>query len=156
MGKALARLALVAAGGIMLAGCAGVRDHKGQILDDQLASALQVGVDNKDSVAKTLGRPSFAGQFDDNDWYYVSRDTRALAFRTPRPTKQTILHVRFDSAGNVAAIERTGTERVASISPKDGRTPTLGRKKSFFDELFGNIGVVGAGGMGGGGGGPDQ
>ena len=34
------------------------------------------------------------------------------------------------------------------------QTPTLGRNRSLFDEIFGNIGAVGAGGMGGAGGGP--
>ena len=29
------------------------------------------------------------------------------------------------------------------------KTPTLGRNRSLFDEIFGNIGAVGAGGMGG-------
>jgi len=30
------------------------------------------------------------------------------------------------------------------------KTPTLGRKRSFFEELFGNIGTVGAPGLPGG------
>ena len=30
-------------------------------------------------------------------------------------------------------------------------TPTLGRKRSFFDEVFGGIGMVGSGGLPGGG-----
>ena len=30
----------------------------------------------------------------------------------------------------------------------DDRTPTLGRRRSFFDELFGNIGVLNSGALG--------
>ena len=156
MRTGLGTIAAIAAGAALLAGCAGLRDHKGPILDDQLVAGLQPGVDNKDSVTKTLGRPSFTGQDDSNDWYYISRDTRAFAFRTPRPTKQTVLHVRFDQAGNVVRVEKSGVERVASISPMDGKTPTLGRKRSFFNEIFGNIGTVGAGGIGGSGTGSTQ
>ena len=47
-------------------------------------------------------------------------------------------------------------DQVASIDPYGKTTPTLGRKKSFFSELFGNIGAVGAGGGGGPGGGSDE
>lgn len=48
-----------------------------------------------------------------------------------------------------------GMEQVARISPVSSKTPTLGRKRSLLDEIFGNIGAVGAGGMGGSGaGGP--
>jgi hypothetical protein len=41
-------------------------------------------------------------------------------------------------------------EQVASIRPFGDKTPTLGRRHSIWDELFGNIGAVGSG-MGGGG-----
>ena len=134
----------------LLSGCAGTREHRGQVIDKELASGIQVGVDNKDSVTRTLGRPTFTGQFDPNDWYYVARDTATLAFRLPRITDQTILHVRFDQAGNVSAVGQTGRETIASIDPSSDKTPTLGRKKSFFDELFGNIGTISQGGLGGG------
>ena len=126
----------------LLAGCAGVREHRGHVIDEELATAIQVGVDNKESVARTLGRPTFIGQFDQNDWYYVGRDTATLAFRLPRVTDQTVLHVRFDPAGNVAAVNQTDEKLVANIDPSNDKTPTLGRKRSFFEELFGNIGTI--------------
>ena len=72
----------------VLAGCAQHRAHKGVVLDPQLVSAIQPGVDNKDSVEKLLGRPSFTGQFTPNDWYYVSRDINQVAFRNPRVTSR--------------------------------------------------------------------
>ena len=34
-----------------------------------------------------------------------------------------------------------------NLEPSKRHTPTLGRRKSFFDELFGNIGTVGAPGL---------
>jgi hypothetical protein len=57
-----------------------------------------------------------------------------------------VLKVRFDPAGNVASISQTGTELISKISPIGDKTPTLGRDTSFFEEIFGNIGAVGAGG----------
>ena len=96
----------------------------------------------------TLGRPSFVSQFGEQDWYYVSRDMRALAFSNPKPVAQTVLRVHFDAAGNVAAVDRMGLEQVAHISPMGDKTPTLGRERSFFEDIFGNIGAVGAPGAG--------
>jgi outer membrane protein assembly factor BamE (lipoprotein component of BamABCDE complex) len=156
MKAAMARTILTAAAAALLGGCVGIYDHRGAVIDRDLAKAVQVGVDNKDSVAKTLGRPSFTGQFADSDWYYVSRDTKSVAFRRPGVTDQMVLHVRFDAAGNVSSVEKTGRELVASINPAKNRTPTLGRKHSFFQEIFGNIGTVGSGGMPGAGGPPRQ
>ena len=134
-------------GAALLGGCLGISDHRGAVIDKELASAVQVGVDNKESVAKTLGRPSFVGQFNPNDWYYVSRDTKSMPLRGVAVVDQTILHVRFDAAGNVTAVDRTGKELIAAIDPVDARTPTLGRKRGFFEELFGNIGTISQPGM---------
>ena len=141
-------LGLAVAGIALLGGCVGTKEHRGYVLDQELASAIQVGVDNKDSVTKTLGRPTFTGQFDPNDWYYVARDTKAIAFRSQKVMDQDVIHIRFDAAGNVAAVNRTDETLVARIDPVDDRTPTLGRNRSFFDEIFGNIGVFNQGAMG--------
>jgi outer membrane protein assembly factor BamE (lipoprotein component of BamABCDE complex) len=145
------RLVILASlAGLGLSGCAGYRESRGFILDDQLAQSVQVGVDNRASVERTLGRPTFTGQFADSEWYYVSRQTSTFAFRAPKVTEQTVLRVRFDPAGNVTAVERTGREKIASIDPYGRSTPTLGRRKSFFEEFFGNIGSVGGVGAGAG------
>ena len=144
MKAALVKVATAFVGAALLAGCAGTRDHRGSVIDTQLISAVEVGVDNKESVERTLGRPTFTGTFGENDWYYVSRDTSTFAFRNPRVTDQMVLHVRFDQAGNVAAVSRTGKELVANIDPVGDRTPTLGHKRTIFDEIFGNIGTVGS------------
>jgi outer membrane protein assembly factor BamE (lipoprotein component of BamABCDE complex) len=136
-------LLCVAFGAMLSAGCTRIVDHQGAILEDQLVAAVQPGVDTRDSVIGTLGRPSFVGQFDQHDWYYVSRETRQLAFNMPHPSQQTVLHVRFDDAGNVQSVNRTGLELASNISPSNDKTPTLGSHRSLFQELFGNIGAVG-------------
>lgn len=135
--------ALLAAGA-----CTPLRSHQGYVIDTDLVNSVQPGVDNRQSVLQTLGRPSFTGQFGEGDWYYVARDSSNLAFRNPRVKNQITLQISFDQAGNVTAIRRSGVEQVASINPSDKETPTLGRERGFFEELFGNIGTVGAPGAG--------
>lgn len=130
---------------VMTSGCTRLRAHQGYIGDQTLLASVQPGVDNKESVQASLGRPTFVGQFDANDWYYYARDTRQLAFAQPNATAQFVLKVRFDQSGNVASVSQTGKELIANISPVGDKTPTLGRNKSFFEEVFGNIGSVGAG-----------
>lgn len=150
-------LALTLAAGVLAAGCTPLRSHQGYIIDADLVNAIQPGVDNRQSVLATLGSPSFASQFNQGDWYYVSRDSRNLAFNPPTVKEQLVLQISFDQAGNVSAIRRSGVEQVANIRPYGKTTPTLGRDRGFFAELFGNIGAVGAPGMGGqGGGGRDR
>lgn len=138
----------------LLAGCGQLRGHQGFIYDQTLATQILPGVDNRQSVERTLGRPSFTGQFASNEWYYFARDTRQLAFANPRATAQQVMRVRFDAKGNVESVDFTGLEQVARIDPEGKKTPTLGRNRTFFQDLFGNIGAVGAPGAGAGGGAP--
>ena len=131
------------------AACTPVRTHQGYVIDADLVNSVQPGVDNRQSVTQTLGRPSFASQFGQGDWYYIARDSRNFAFRNPHAKDQIALRISFDAAGTVTAIRRSGVEQIASISPEGKTTPTLGRRRGFFQDLFGNIGTVGAAGAGG-------
>ena len=141
---AVALIAIVAT----TSGCASIKDHRGYLADATLMASVQPGVDNRASVEKTLGRPTFSSQFGDPAWYYVATNTAQAPFGTPRTTEQTVLKVNFDQAGNVVAVNTTGAEKVVRLSPDGDKTPTLGRERSFFEDLFGNIGAVGAAGAG--------
>jgi outer membrane protein assembly factor BamE (lipoprotein component of BamABCDE complex) len=148
-----ALVAALLAGAGLAAGCTPLRSHQGYIVDADLVNAIQPGVDNRESVLATLGHPSFASQFNKGDWYYVARDSRNFAFNPPKPVDQLTLQISFDPAGTVTAIRKSGTEQIAAVSPDKKTTPTLGRERGFFEDLFGNIGTVGAPGAGGGAGG---
>ncbi len=153
-----ARIAPVAviAAGLLAAGCAPLRSHQGYIIDADLVNSVQPGVDNRQSVQQVLGMPTVAGQFGAGDWYYISRDGRNYGFQTPKVRDQTTIQISFDPAGTVTAIRKGGLDQVSSISPYGKKTPTLGRQRGFFEDLFGNIGTVGAAGAGGGGGGGNR
>ena len=151
--RALTRVAIGGAVLAALAGCASIKDHRGYLVDQALVDSVQPGVDNRVSVERTLGRPTYIAQFGEPVWYYVAIDTKQAAFTRPRPYNETVLKVHFDGGGNVSRIEKTGMERVVRLDPDHHKTPTLGRNRGFLEDLFGNIGTVGAPGMGGGGGG---
>lgn len=142
-------LTALLAAALILPGCAPIRARQGYLPDYTLVTAIQPGIDNRTSVERTLGRPTFVGQFDNNDWYYLSRATQQVAFRNPRPTDQLLLHVRFDARGNVTEVKDLGLQYAEYIRPSGDKTPTLGRKRTFFQDLFGGIGQVGAAGPGG-------
>ncbi len=129
-----------------LSGCAHIQAHQGYVADSALVASVQPGVDNRESVQKTLGDPSFASQFDSGTWYYFTRATQQFSFAEPKPASQSVIAVHFDRSGAVSGVDRSGLERVVSITPVKDKTPTLGRKRGLFQELFGNIGAVG--GMG--------
>jgi hypothetical protein len=61
-----------------------IQNNQGYIADEELVASVQPGVDNKQSVERALGRPTMSGQFDDNVWYYVSRNTQPAGLRAAR------------------------------------------------------------------------
>ena len=144
----LAATAALLATSLVASGCSRIRLHNGYIGEQILLDSIEPGVDNRASVQATLGRPTIPSQFNGEaepaTWYYVSRNSRQLAFARPSPTAQDIFVVRFDQAGNVIETDQLGLEQVASIDPYGQETPTLGRNRSFFEEIFGNIGQAGA------------
>ncbi|MEM6476756.1 MAG: outer membrane protein assembly factor BamE, partial [Pseudomonadota bacterium] len=116
--------------------------------------SIQPGIDNQRSVEGTLGRPTFTSQYGEPTWYYVSSVTGRRPFVRPRIRSHGVLAVKFDQQGNVSDVERSGLEQVVYLQPDGGKTPTLGRERGFLEDLFGNIGQVGAPGAGAPGGGP--
>jgi len=150
---------LLAAGG-----CSTIRDHRGYLVDPALTESILPGVDNRVSVEKSLGQPTLKSQFGQQTFYYVSLDTAQRPFGRPRISAGSILRVSFDTASTVQLVTNGGVENVKKITPDRHETPTLGRERSFFEDLFGNIGTVGAlpgggqpsqGGQGGPGTGPN-
>lgn len=156
-GYSAAKLALAAAVALpLLAGCTSIKDRRGYIRDLALTDAITPGLDNRQSVEGTLGHPSFASQFGDPVWYYVTSTTEQRIFGQPQIEAHTVMKVAFDAAGNVTSVNTAGIDDVRDINPDGDKTPTLGRERSFLQDLFGNIGAVGAAGAGGGpGGGPN-
>lgn len=145
---------ITGAAGLMLlaSGCSSIESSRGYLVDEVLVAAVQPGLDNRESVQGTLGRPTLVSQFGEPVWYYVSSRTEQAPFTRPRIATHRVLAVHFDEAGNVTRMDQTGMENVVRLDPDSDKTPTLGRHRTFLQDLFGNIGTVGAAGMGGQGG----
>jgi outer membrane protein assembly factor BamE (lipoprotein component of BamABCDE complex) len=130
---------------VALAGCSTIRQNQGYLVDAPLLASVAPGVDNKNSVEKTLGRPTFGAEFDSGEWYYVSRNTRQIAFLEPKAVSQSITKISFDAKGNVVKVETRGLEQVANIRPNRDKTPTLGKTQGLLEDIFGGVGALGAG-----------
>lgn len=150
MNRKIASVLALTAAAFAMSACTRLKGHQGYVVDPTLIGTISPGVDNRESVERTLGRPTFVSQFGDRDYYYFSRNTRQYAFTSPKATEQMVLRVRFDAAGNVIAVDRRGKEQIAKTDPSGKKTKTLGRDRGFLDELFGNIGQVGSVGNSGG------
>ena len=144
-----AKAAVLGCAVIALGACSSIRESRGFINDPVLTRSVQPGIDNIRSVEGTLGRPTFASQYGTPTWYYIASTTGRKPFVRPRIDAHSVLAVRFDADGNVVSVDRSGIDEVVYLQPDGDVTPTLGRERSFLEDLFGNIGQVGAGGPAG-------
>jgi len=150
MHASLRIISAVAALGLV-AGCSSIENSRGYLVDQVLVASVQPGIDNRQAVESTLGRPTLTSQYGEPIWYYISSRTEQAPFTTPKIARHSVLAIKFDDAGNVLSAETSGMEQVVRIDPDGNETPTLGIERGLLEDLFGNIGTVGAP-MGGGGG----
>ena len=105
-----------------------------------LIERLQPGEQNKTQVAAILGSPTIMGAFDQDTWYYVTQTTENKFFFKPEIIDQAILALTFNEAGVLASLEKKSMLDAIRIEPNKARTPTVGRKLSLVQQLFGNFG----------------
>lgn len=144
-GRALTRLLrrfTLGIGVLGLAACATiVRDH-GYVPTDRQLDEVIVGVDTRDSVPETLGRPSTGGILDDGGFYYVSSRFRHWAWTAPKEIDRQVVAISFDDKGVVSNVERFGLEggRVVVLSRRITDSTLAG--PTFIGQLFSNFGNV--------------
>lgn len=127
-----------------LGACTTIKDQNGYIQDEEMVGYVAPGVDNKESIAAMLGRPSLTSTFDDDTWYYVTQLTQQIAFFTPEAIHHQVLAISFDENGNVADTKTYDKADIVDVSISGDSTPTRGRELGFLEQLFGNIGQVGS------------
>jgi outer membrane protein assembly factor BamE (lipoprotein component of BamABCDE complex) len=137
-----AAIALSAAVG----GCSARKEVRGNYLTDAQLSTIQVGTTNQKTVMRVLGPPSTEGTFDQQVWYYIGRQTEEWGFLEPDVLEQRVVAIYFNDTGVVEHLERYGHDDARQVEVVGRETPTSGHKIGFFEQIMGNLGVLGTGG----------
>ena len=117
----------------------------GNLPDAQLVSILKVGIDSKKSTTQILGEPTFRGILGDNSFYYVGTVNSKLAFLDPKLDDQFILELNFDKNNKLKTLYLYDENESIDVSMSSLETKHSGKKLTFLQQIFGNIGVGGMG-----------
>ena len=117
----------------------------GNLPDAQLVSILKVGIDSKKSTTEILGEPTFRGVLGDNSFYYVGTVNSKLAFLDPKLDTQFILELNFDKNNKLKKLYLYDENESIDVSMSSLETKHSGKKLTFLQQIFGNIGVGGMG-----------
>ncbi len=125
---------------VMAAGCAAVYRNHGYVPADTELALLEVGVDTRDTVAATVGRPSTGGLLNDVGWFYVQSRWKHYGALPPREEDRQIVAITFNEAGVVENIERFGLEQGRVVALSRRVTDSNIKGLSVLQQLFGSIG----------------
>ena len=125
----------------LLNSCVSQKLVHGNLPEADLVSILKVGIDNKKTTTKILGEPTFKGVLGDNSFYYVGMVNSKLAFLDPKLDSQFILELNFDKNNKLKKLYLYDEEESIDVSMSSLETIHSGKKLTFLQQIFGNIGV---------------
>ena len=128
-----------------LTSCISQKLVHGNLPDAQLVSILKIGIDSKKTTTEILGEPTFKGVLGDNSYYYVGTVNSKLAFLDPKLDSQFILELNFDKNDKLKKLYLYDENESIDVSMSSLETKHSGKKLTFLQQIFGNIGVGGMG-----------
>ena len=127
--------------------CAPIIENRGYVFDEKVIAKVEIGKTNASQILELLGTPSTTSTINATTWYYVYSKAETTAFNPPTITKRRVLTVGFDEKSQVENIGEYGLEDGNIISYVERSTPTRGRELTIIQQLFGNLGRLGAGNL---------
>lgn len=126
-----------------LTSCINKKLIHGNLPTADLVSIIKLGKDNKESISKILGEPSFQGSLGDNSFYYLGRVNSQIAFLKPELEQQIILELNFDKKDQLKKIFVYDENQTINIAMSPKETQLAGYKQSLLRQLLGNFGMPG-------------
>ena len=127
--------------------CAPIIENRGYVFDEKVIGKVEIGNTNAGQILELLGTPSTTSTINATTWYYVYSRAVTTAFNPPKITKRRVLTFEFDEKSQVENIGEYGLEDGNIISYVERSTPTRGRELTIIQQLFGNLGRLGAGNL---------
>ena len=126
-----------------LTSCINKKLIHGNLPSADLVSIIKLGKDNKESISKILGEPSFKGTLGDNSFYYLGRVNSQIAFLKPDLEQQIILELNFDKKNKLKKIFVYDEKQTINIAMSPKETQLTGYKQSLLRQILGNFGMPG-------------
>tara|TARA_Y100001935_G_scaffold248618_1_gene246039 strand:- start:650 stop:1126 length:477 start_codon:yes stop_codon:yes gene_type:complete len=125
----------------LLNSCISQKLIHGNLPEAELVSILKVGIDSKKTTTQILGEPTFKGVLGDNSFYYVGTVNSKLAFLDPELDSQFVLELNFDKNNKLKKLYLYDEKESIDVSMSSLETVHSGKKLTFLQQIFGNIGV---------------
>ena len=122
-------------------------ENRGYVFDDELLNKVVLEQSIASDVIDLLGSTSTTSSIDASTWYYIYSKAETTAFYHPEITDRRVLAISFNNENKVNNLKYYSLEDGKVISYVDRQTPTRGRELTVIQQLFGNLGRLGAGSL---------
>jgi outer membrane protein assembly factor BamE (lipoprotein component of BamABCDE complex) len=116
---------------------------RGNRVDAERLSQITPGVQTRSDVEALLGSPSARGTFDEDNWYYISAQTRTAPGRYLTVEDRRVVAISFNRQGVVSGIRELTETDGRDVRMVSRETPVPGNERSLMQALFGNVGRPG-------------
>ena len=131
----------------LITSCSPIVENRGYVFDEKRLDQIEINKTISNDVMDILGSPSTTSAIDASTWYYIFSKAETIAFYRPEVTDRRVLAVSFGDDNKVNNLKYYGLEDGKIISYVDRTTPTRGRELTILQQLFGNLGRLGAGSL---------
>lgn len=128
-----------------LSACSATFRNHGYVPNEADLQALIPGVDTRETVESSVGRPSTNGVERDDAWYYIQSRVRHFAYRAPKFEERELVAVSFAADGTIENIERFGLERGRVVTLSRRVTQTSIRNFGLVQTIIRNFGRINVG-----------
>ena len=112
----------------------------GQYVDDKELAELQNNMQDKQSVLKIFGSPTFVPDSDPKTWYYISRNLKVSPLSKPKLDQQKVVKLTFDSQDKLIDVELKTDLADTQMHPDSSSTYTKGKQESSLQHFIKNFG----------------
>ena len=138
---------------LALSGCGWITDtlgpapvQRGNRVDPEKLAQITPGIQTRSDVEALLGSPTARGTFDEDNWYYISAQTRLQPGRFLQVEDRRVVAISFNRQGVVSGVRELGQEDGRPVQMVSRETPVPGNERSLLQSLFGNLGRPSMGG----------
>jgi outer membrane protein assembly factor BamE (lipoprotein component of BamABCDE complex) len=125
---------------LSLSSCVAQVATHGNTVEPERVGQIVPGISSQQDVEGLLGSPSSVSVLDGQEWYYIGKRSRSIAFLEPDVLERQVLSIRFNPDGIVQSMDTLGADHGREVHLVKRETRTRGNDLTIVQQFLGNVG----------------
>jgi outer membrane protein assembly factor BamE (lipoprotein component of BamABCDE complex) len=125
---------------LSLSSCVAQVATHGNTAEPEQVGQIVPGISSQQDVEMLLGSPSSVSVLNGQEWYYIGKRSRSIAFLEPDVLERQVLSVRFNPDGIVQSVDALDADNGREIRLVKRETRTRGNDLTIVQQFLGNVG----------------